>query len=69
MANQCRNRDLYWALRGGGGGTFGVVIEATYRTFSVGNITAGLMGFQASDAESYHELVLITYCLILDILI
>jgi FAD/FMN-containing dehydrogenase len=28
-ANACKNSDLFWALRGGGGGTFGVVLEAT----------------------------------------
>ncbi|KAH7335056.1 hypothetical protein B0J17DRAFT_720576 [Rhizoctonia solani] len=28
-ANACQNSDLFWALRGGGGGTFGVVLEAT----------------------------------------
>ncbi|CAG8973058.1 hypothetical protein HYALB_00010832 [Hymenoscyphus albidus] len=28
-ANACQNQDLYWALRGGGGGTFGVVMEST----------------------------------------
>ncbi|KAH8197313.1 hypothetical protein TruAng_008517 [Truncatella angustata] len=30
-ANACQNGDLFWALRGGGGGTFGVVLEATHR--------------------------------------
>ncbi|KAI1079996.1 hypothetical protein F5B20DRAFT_541944 [Whalleya microplaca] len=30
-ANQCQNKDLFWALRGGGGGTFGVVLNATHR--------------------------------------
>lgn len=29
VANACQNPDLFWALRGGGGGTFGVVMEAT----------------------------------------
>ncbi|CAE6541701.1 unnamed protein product [Rhizoctonia solani] len=29
VANACQNKDLFWALRGGGGGTFGVVLEAT----------------------------------------
>ncbi|KAF8667853.1 oxygen-dependent FAD-linked oxidoreductase family [Rhizoctonia solani] len=29
VANACQNQDLFWALRGGGGGTFGVVLEAT----------------------------------------
>ncbi|KAF7350728.1 FAD-binding domain-containing protein [Mycena sanguinolenta] len=28
-ANACQNSDLFWALRGGGGGTFGIVIEST----------------------------------------
>lgn len=30
-ANACQNQDLFWALRGGGGGTFGVVLESTSR--------------------------------------
>ncbi|RYP07338.1 hypothetical protein DL764_002554 [Monosporascus ibericus] len=30
-ANRCRNADLFRALRGGGGGTFGVVLEAAHR--------------------------------------
>ncbi|KAG9079884.1 hypothetical protein FRC06_007348, partial [Ceratobasidium sp. 370] len=29
VANACQNIDLFWALRGGGGGTFGVVMEVT----------------------------------------
>ena len=29
VANACQNTDLFWALRGGGGGTFGVVMEAS----------------------------------------
>ncbi|KAJ7725699.1 hypothetical protein B0H16DRAFT_279117 [Mycena metata] len=29
VVNECQNRDLFFALRGGGGGTFGVVLEAT----------------------------------------
>lgn len=31
IANKCQNTDLFWALRGGGGGTFGVVVESTHR--------------------------------------
>lgn len=29
IANSCQNSDLFFALRGGGGGTFAVVLEAT----------------------------------------
>lgn len=29
VVNECQNEDLFFALRGGGGGTFGVVTEAT----------------------------------------
>ncbi|KAJ4385728.1 hypothetical protein N0V93_010158 [Gnomoniopsis smithogilvyi] len=31
VANACQNEDLFWALRGGGGGTFGVVIDVSHR--------------------------------------
>jgi hypothetical protein len=33
VANDYQNQDLFWALRGGGGGTFGVVIAVTLKTF------------------------------------
>lgn len=32
-ANAYQNTDLFWALRGGGGGSFGVVVNVTMRTF------------------------------------
>ncbi|EUC55000.1 FAD-binding domain protein [Rhizoctonia solani AG-3 Rhs1AP] len=31
-ANKCQNQDLFWALRGGGGNTWGVVLDVTYKT-------------------------------------
>jgi FAD/FMN-containing dehydrogenase len=31
VANKVVNPDLFWALRGGGGSTFGVVVEATVK--------------------------------------
>jgi FAD/FMN-containing dehydrogenase len=31
VANKVANPDLFWALRGGGGSTFGVVVEATVK--------------------------------------
>ena len=32
VANAHRNPDLFFALRGGGGGTYGVVTSVTYQT-------------------------------------
>jgi FAD/FMN-containing dehydrogenase len=35
IANAIRNPDLFWALKGGGGGTFGVVTRLTLRTHAL----------------------------------
>ncbi len=32
VVNACQNPELYWALKGGGGGSFGVVTRVTLRT-------------------------------------
>ncbi|KAH8885838.1 FAD-binding domain-containing protein [Thozetella sp. PMI_491] len=32
-ANECQNSRLFWAMRGGGGSTFGVIISITVKTF------------------------------------
>ncbi|QKX58297.1 uncharacterized protein TRUGW13939_05419 [Talaromyces rugulosus] len=32
IANECQNTDLFWAVRGGGGSTFGVLTKVTVRT-------------------------------------
>lgn len=34
-ANEYQYQDIFWALRGGGGGTYGVVISVTYRTHDI----------------------------------
>ncbi|KAI1632887.1 hypothetical protein F4809DRAFT_655734 [Biscogniauxia mediterranea] len=39
VANKCQYADLFWALRGGGGGTFGVVFDATHRVEPAGLVT------------------------------
>lgn len=33
IANEGNNKDLFWAVRGGGGSTFGVVVEATWKIY------------------------------------
>ncbi|KAK1509331.1 isoamyl alcohol oxidase [Colletotrichum costaricense] len=41
VANEVSNSDLFWAIRGGGGGTFGVVVEATWKVYP----TIPILGF------------------------
>ncbi|KAG6007758.1 hypothetical protein E4U21_005597 [Claviceps maximensis] len=41
-ANEDENPDLFWALRGGGGGTFGIVTQATVRVFPDNPVTVTL---------------------------
>lgn len=33
LADACTNEDLFWALRGGGGGSFGIVLSMQYRLY------------------------------------
>ncbi|GAA2136354.1 FAD-binding oxidoreductase [Kitasatospora kazusensis] len=44
--------DLYWALRGGGGGNFGVVCEFTFRTEPAPGLTVFSLGFPAGSATA-----------------
>jgi FAD/FMN-containing dehydrogenase len=59
IANACTNPDLFWALKGGGGGSFGVVSKMTLRVhdlpefFGVANFTV-----KASSDDAYRHLIL-----------
>lgn len=44
IANQYQNEDLFWAVRGGGGGTFGVITSVTLRAFA--DLPATVTGIQ-----------------------
>ncbi|KAH7173132.1 uncharacterized protein B0J16DRAFT_275964 [Fusarium flagelliforme] len=39
IANACENKDLFYAIRGGGGGTYGVVIEITVKTYPTAQVS------------------------------
>jgi len=58
IANACTNPDLFWALKGGGGGGFGVVTRLTLRTRELPE-TFGAVFFslQASSDAAYRELL------------
>jgi hypothetical protein len=58
IANACTNPDLFWALKGGGGGSFGVVSKMTLRVHELPEFfgTANFTVKAASD-EAYRGLI------------
>ncbi|EUC28553.1 hypothetical protein COCCADRAFT_108831 [Bipolaris zeicola 26-R-13] len=49
VANSTSHTDLFWALRGGGGSTFGVVTSVTVKAHPDLQVTASRFGFKSSD--------------------
>jgi len=58
IANACTNPDLFWALKGGGGGSFGVVSKMTLRVHDLPEFfgTANFTVKAASD-DAYKRLI------------
>jgi FAD/FMN-containing dehydrogenase len=58
IATACSEPDLFWALKGGGGGTFGVVTRLTLRTRELPETFGGFFGkIRARSDESYRALI------------
>lgn len=51
-ANACQNEDLFFALRGGGGGTFGVVLESTILASPRVTLQAVILSFTPTPGNS-----------------
>ncbi|KAJ7020167.1 FAD-binding domain-containing protein [Mycena alexandri] len=49
QVNSVSNSDLFYALRGGGAGSWGVIVSASFRTFPTFNSTRALITLSATD--------------------
>lgn len=58
-ASRTQNTDLYWALSGGGGGTYGVVYSLTLKAYRGFPVTGVVLSFEAEIGESdkYYDAV------------
>jgi FAD/FMN-containing dehydrogenase len=58
IANRCTNSDLFWSLKGGGGGSFGVVTRLTLETHALPALF-GTVGatIQARSDDAYRRLI------------
>jgi FAD/FMN-containing dehydrogenase len=58
IANACTNSDLFWALKGGGGGTFGAISKLTLRVRDLPELAGGAsFTVKASSDDAYRRLV------------
>ncbi|KAK0633213.1 FAD binding domain-containing protein [Immersiella caudata] len=62
-ANECTNSDLFWALRGGGGSTFGILTSLTLRTHPTPSISTRIVMIITSDNKNPSTFDMIAYVL------
>jgi len=56
-ANPYRNEDLFWALRGGGGGTWGVVTSVTYKTHPSTPLSSVILSANSTNTNSTQNIL------------
>ena len=58
IANACTNPDLFWALKGGGGGTFGAVSKVTLRVRELPELFgAAILAVKATSNDAFRRLL------------
>lgn len=59
IVNEATHPDLFWALKGGGGGTFGVITKVTLRVHELPEFAGGaLLTITARSDEAFRRLVI-----------
>lgn len=54
-ANACQNEDIYWAIRGGGGSTFGVIVNMTMKAYPIPKMTLMGLNLVANNGTSTKD--------------
>lgn len=58
IANPCTNADLFWAIKGGGGGSLGVLTKLTLRTRELPTFIGAVFGrIKASSDAAFRDLI------------
>jgi len=58
VVNACRNPDLFWAIKGGGGGSWGVVTRVTVRTHELPEFFGAAWGkIKATSDDAFRRLI------------
>ena len=58
IANACTHPDLFWAIKGGGGGSFGVVTRVTVRTHELPEFLGSVsMTIRATSDDAFRRLI------------
>lgn len=59
IANACTNPDLFWGIKGGGGGSLGIVTKLTLRTYELSDFFGGVFfTVKAASETSFRRLIL-----------
>jgi FAD/FMN-containing dehydrogenase len=58
IANSCKNSDLFWGIKGGGGGSLGVVTKVTLRTHELPTFFGGVIAkIKAASDAAFRRLI------------
>lgn len=54
-ASACQNEDIFWAIRGGGGGTFGVILSVTVKAYPIPSMKSSGFDISANNGTATKD--------------